>query len=305
MITSQNQGKGPRGDVRTGAMLTLFACPKPFHGKTGVIQRNAVRSWLRLRPKPQVILIGDDHGTKEFASELEITYVPEVRRNDYGTPLVDDLFMQVHRLSHSRLLCYVNSDIIMTETLTCAIEMLKEACPPFLMVGRCWDLEVDREINFDREEWDADLGRLVKQRGRRRSPFHIDYCVFTPDLFDRLPPFAVGRIRWDNWLVWKTLKSGGRVFDASEVVRPVHQEHDYGHVAGGKKWSYGGPESRSNQRLAGLGRRVHVYGILDATHRLTENGIEKRRVSLSFIRQIGLRVLFWLKERCDPRKTRG
>ena len=305
MNTSQNQGKGPREDLRTGAILTLFACPKPFHGKTGAIQRNAVRSWLRLRPRPQVILFGDAHGTEEFAAGLGIAYFPEVRRNDYGTPLIDDLFMQARRLSGGRLLCYVNSDIILTESLTHAIEIVKEACPPFLMVGHCWDLEVDGEIDFDREEWEAGLGRLVKQRGRRRGPFHIDYCVFTPDLFDRLPPFAVGRIRWDNWLVWKALKRGGSVIDASEVVRPVHQDHDYGHVAGGKKWSYGGPESRLNQRLAGLGRRVHVYGILDATHRLTETGIEKRRVSLPFIRQIGLRALFWLKERRDPRKIRG
>jgi hypothetical protein len=165
------------------------------------------------------------------------------------------------------------------------------------MVGHCWDLEVDGEIDFEHEDWEAGLAGLVKERGIRRGPFHIDYCVFTPDLFDRFPPFAVGRIRWDNWLVWKALERGGRVIDASEVVKPVHQVHDYGHVAGGKKGSYGGPEARLNQRLAGLGRRIHVYGILDATHRLTGNGIEKCRGSLPFIRQIALRALFWFRER--------
>ena len=305
MNTSQNQQKGLEGDVKTGKRLTLFACPKPFHGKTGVIQRNAVRSWVRLRPQPQVILFGDDHGTKDCAAALEIRHVPEIRRHDYGTPLVDDLFMQVRRLSEASLLCYINSDIIMTQALSQAIEVLNGACPPFLAVGHCWDLEVDGEIDFDREEWEVDLEMLVKESGRRRGPFHIDYCVFTRDLFDRLPPFAVGRIRWDNWLVWKALERGGRVIDASGMVRPVHQKHEYGHVDGGKKWSYGGPEARSNQRLAGLARWVHVYGILDATHRLTGNGIEERKVSLSFVRQAGLRALSWLEERRDPARARG
>ncbi len=305
MNTSQNQQKGPEGDVETGKKLTLFACPKPFHGKTGVIQRNAVRSWLRLRPQPQVILFGDDRGTNECAAAVEIKHVPEIRRNDYGTPLVDDLFTQVRRLSEASLLCYINSDIIMTRALSQAIEVLNGARPPFLMVGHCWDLEIDGAIDFDREEWEVDLEMLVKERGRRRGPFHIDYCVFTRDLFDRLPPFAVGRIRWDNWLVWKALKRGGRVIDASGVVRPVHQKHEYGHLDEGKKWSYGGPEARSNQRLAGLARWVHVYGILDATHRLTGNDIEERRVSLSFVRQAGLRALSWFEERRDPDRARG
>jgi len=37
-------------------MLTLFTIPKAFQGHTGVIQRNAIRSWTLLRPECEIIL---------------------------------------------------------------------------------------------------------------------------------------------------------------------------------------------------------------------------------------------------------
>lgn len=169
------------------------------------------------------------------------------------------------------------------------------------MVGRCWDLDVAGELDFENRTWEAELERLIRRKGRLRGPFSIDYCVFTSGLFDGMPPFAVGRIRWDNWLVWRALKRGGTVIDAGQVVRPIHQTHDYKHVPGGERWSYQGPEARLNERLAGFGRSLHVYGIPDSTHRLTEGGIQKRRVTFPFVHQIGLRTLFWLRERWAQR----
>jgi hypothetical protein len=46
-------------------MLTIFAIPKPFRGHIGVIQRNAICSWLELRQACEIILLGDDEGTAE------------------------------------------------------------------------------------------------------------------------------------------------------------------------------------------------------------------------------------------------
>lgn len=40
-------------------MLTIFASPRAFTGEFDVIQRNAVASWTRLRPRPQGLLIDD------------------------------------------------------------------------------------------------------------------------------------------------------------------------------------------------------------------------------------------------------
>ena len=73
-------------------MLTLFAIPKPFLGHSETIQRNAIRSWTLLQPRPEIIVFGDDDGTKETAKEFGVHYEPEIARNDYGTPLLHDLF---------------------------------------------------------------------------------------------------------------------------------------------------------------------------------------------------------------------
>ncbi len=67
-------------------MLTLFAIPKAFRGHINTIQRNAIKSWTLLNPKPEIILLGDDEGTAEVAQEFGLIHIPEVDRNEYGTP---------------------------------------------------------------------------------------------------------------------------------------------------------------------------------------------------------------------------
>ena len=47
-------------------MLTLFTVPQPFRGEFSVIQRNAIRSWAKLDPACELILLGDEEGTRDF-----------------------------------------------------------------------------------------------------------------------------------------------------------------------------------------------------------------------------------------------
>src|ERR1041384_2312036 len=95
-------------------MLTLYTIPKPFRDHIGVIQRNAIHSWTRLRPRCEIILFGDDAGVAAAAAELGVRHVPAIARNEYGTPLVSDVFAQAQRLATHELLCYINADIILT-----------------------------------------------------------------------------------------------------------------------------------------------------------------------------------------------
>jgi hypothetical protein len=47
--------------------MTIFAIPKPFIGQIGVIQKNAIASWTKLSPRPEIILFGDEIGTGAIA----------------------------------------------------------------------------------------------------------------------------------------------------------------------------------------------------------------------------------------------
>ena len=254
-------------------MLTLFAIPKAFRGHTGVIQRNAIESWARLGRGSRVVLFGDEEGTAAVARELHLEHVPEVERNEFGTPLVSALFRAAREVTTHDSLCYVNSDIILLSDFLPAIERVRARAGRFLMVGECWNLELPTPVPFDSPSWQAQILRRVSESAVSRGSWYIDYFAFSRDLYQEMPPFAVGRAGFDNWLVWKARARGVTVVNASAVVTAVHQQHDYSHVRGGREWSYSGPEAVRNVELAG--GREHLYRIDHASHLLTPEGLRR------------------------------
>src|ERR1700740_1635085 len=94
-------------------MLTIFSTPKPFIGHVGMIQRNAIRSWQRLHPEVEVILVGDDAGTAEVCAELGVRHIPEVKRNKHGTKYLASVYDQAQHAARHAILCHVNCDIIL------------------------------------------------------------------------------------------------------------------------------------------------------------------------------------------------
>ncbi len=78
----------------TGSLVTILAMPKPFDGHIGVIQRNAIKSWTKLEPRPDIFLFGEEDGTAEIAAELHIGNLRDIQRSDLGTPLLNDLLQR-------------------------------------------------------------------------------------------------------------------------------------------------------------------------------------------------------------------
>jgi hypothetical protein len=69
-------------------MWTLFTAPKAFHGRSGVIQRNAIRSWMHLAGGARILLFRDEAGIAETAGEFGLIRIPEVERTEHGTPRI-------------------------------------------------------------------------------------------------------------------------------------------------------------------------------------------------------------------------
>ncbi|MFQ5804384.1 MAG: hypothetical protein ACE5JQ_15955 [Candidatus Methylomirabilales bacterium] len=252
-------------------MITFFAVPKPFRGHIGTIQRNAIGSWTRLSPSCQIILFGDEEGTAEVAQELGVQHVPEVVRNEYCTPVLDDVFGKAQRMASHNIVCYVNCDIILLDDFMTAVEKVSRRKRRFLMVGQCWDVDVSAPLDFGRRNWTQSLADRAQQEGDLRGPAYIDYFVFPRGFYGHLLPFALGRAGFDNWLVWKAGAQRAAVVDASRVVTAIHQHHDYSHVPGGRDWSYKGEEAKRNEELAG--GKKHYHRLYDATYRLTQKGL--------------------------------
>jgi hypothetical protein len=251
-------------------MLTLFTIPKPFHGHIRIIQTNAIRSWLQLRPSCEIILFGDEEGMAEIATEYGVKHVPDVECNEYGTPLISGVFQAAQELASHPLMCYVNADIILMSDLMTAVQGVRSR--RFLMVGQRWNVELKELWNFDQADWEERLCRYVAHRAALHPPVGSDYFVFPRGMVGALPPFAVGRPGWDNWLIYRARALGVRVIDATQVATVIHQNHDYGHVPRAReRESWEGPEADYNRDLAGGWE--HVFTLLDANWAITPNGL--------------------------------
>ena len=258
-------------------MLTFFTTAKPFRGHHGIIQRNALKSWTLLHPQVEVILFGDEEGAAEAARELQIRYEPHVERNESGTKRLDFLFCRAQPVARHDLLCYINCDIVLLPDFREAIQRVREKHAQFLMVGRRWDADIGIPLSFNNKGWNSQLKSCVLQQGRQRGPSWIDYFVFTRGLYGAdVPPFVVGRVFWDNWLVWKALDSEHPVIDASTSVLAVHENHDYGYHPQGKTGVFHGVEALRNHELAGGWK--HLRTIADATEILGRDGLKPNRL---------------------------
>jgi hypothetical protein len=260
-------GRGPHNPE--GFLLTIFAMPKPFKGHFGVIQRNAISRLTRLQPKPEILLFGNEAGTTEIAQELGLRHIPDVKRNEYGTPLLSDLFEKAHALASNDTLCYVNADIMLLGDLMGAVQRVASWRERFLIVGRRTNVDLDEPTIYESADQEDRLRDLVSRQGQLGPADAIDYFVFPRGLIPDFPPFAIGRPRWDNWFLWKARASKTALVDASKVVLAVHQNHDYSHHPEGRPGVYSGEEAKQNEELAGCG----FCTIDDATHELTDNGI--------------------------------
>jgi hypothetical protein len=136
-------------------MLTFFTTAKPFRGHDGLIQRNALRSWKRLRPDVKAILFGDEEGAAEIAQELRIRHEPQVVRNESVAKRLDTMFARAQEMARHELLCYINCDIILMQDFCAALGHVKAKHGKFLMVGRRWDTEIDTSCDFENRDWEA------------------------------------------------------------------------------------------------------------------------------------------------------
>jgi hypothetical protein len=254
-------------------MLTIFSTPKPFPGHSGIIQRNALKSWRLLSPDCEIILFGDEDGATEAASEFDLRNEREIRRSETGMKYLNFLFERAQLLASHNILCYVNCDIILMQSFWHAVRKLAVLNRPFLMVGRRWNTDITEPIDFTRTDWEQRLRSVVSDRGEKASSWSIDYFVFSRWLYREIPPLVIGRNYWDHWLVWKARDQQALVVDATAVAPVVHQNHDYSYLPKGSAGTSKDEQALKNYDLVGRGREMCTMDF--ATHRLTSSGLKQ------------------------------
>lgn len=281
-------------------MLTIFSSPRPFTEKRyEKIQMNAIESWKRLRPRPEIILFGDERHESGIGKLIEaggcIQRV-DVRRNRWGTPLLGDLMLKAQSMAETDLVAWVNTDMILLKDFMEAIKRVERQLRQFLLIGAKWRLYGEPpDIDFS-DDWQRHVRKLCKRGGERQPRSGSNYQAFTNGLFrghlyDRLehrpekhidgdfpieyPPIAWGRIRMDTWLVWQCLRREIPVIDATDVILAVHQDHRHLgkkviHPQDNGSAEIGLQDTLTERRASGGGR------ISNATWVLTKKELRKK-----------------------------
>jgi len=247
--------------------LTLFAVPKPFEGPFDAIQRNAINSWLET--DVEVLLLHEPKSNvADVACELQLASY-EIAVTNEGTPLLPSIFGAAFARADTLLTCYINADIIVLGPLHHAAALCADRFERFLMIGQRTDLDLEgARLDFG-GGWRDELREAIDDRGQLHAPAGIDYFATSGNVWGDIPPFALGRASWDNWLVARALRLGVPVIDATAYVTVVHQTHP---LAPKRRER---PESVANYRL------LHELGdggagVAQAPWVLSRGKIEKR-----------------------------
>jgi hypothetical protein len=273
-------------------MLTLFSIPKPFEGHIGLIQRNALASWRRLAPQTELILFGADAGVARAAQQFGARHEPVLAANAYGTPLISDAFARARCVATQSLLMYSNADMLYDESLLRALKAVADR-GSFLLSGQRWDDDIKYDLVTALDDHWRSLFAQRSTHGRLHGFSAMDYFVFPRTLDFGMPEFAVGRVGWDSWLVWRCRQLGIPVIDATADVAALHQNHTYSSLARGcQHWH--GPERDLNIRQAG--GLSHLLTLREASHQLVAGRVQtptswRRYTARLATRSVYLRLL--------------
>lgn len=253
--------------------VILFTTPRPFEGHYDLIQRNAFWSWSMLAPLPgQIAIFASQEYEGEKALVLARLYesanftpVPVLARSSRGVPLMDDLFPRAQELAGDGICCYVNADIILRED---AVAVLRQAAETVrqetgsdkaLMIARRWNVQVFDRIGFEPGQWWQALWEKVQEQGSLMAECAIDLFAWYGRPWQYFKPFAIGRYRWDNWLVGMALHWGSPVVDITAALPIIHQSH--------AQVPWEDPDARDNFAIPGV-----LAGTKDSTHTLLPDG---------------------------------
>jgi hypothetical protein len=228
-------------------MLTFFSIPKAFSTSFAAVQRNAICSWMAQKPKPEIILFGNEYGVKKIAKYYKLIHIDDVKLSSCGTPLINDAFSRIRILTENRILVYANCDIIFLSNLFPIIdEAYNKFGDKFVIVGRRIDINLNESLTFTNNTWKKRCESAMES-GILHQISGIDYFIFSKHVNLEMPEFVVGRPRWDNWTIGKFLKFDYAVIDATSSINALHQKHDFSHITDGYVGSRNGPEALQNK----------------------------------------------------------
>lgn len=193
--------------------------------------RNALTSWTRLRPRPEIILLGEDSSVEDLATRYDAQPLQGVERNPLGHPSIASIYALAQEAATRPYVLDVNSDIILLPDLPLALEYtgtLVEDDHYTVVSGRC-DGPIGGPVDFSDPSWPATIQHHI---AAGPSDIGSDIAVWPRGALQNVPDFSVGRAFWDGWRMRHFLEDlEMEMVDIGPLRLAVHQRH--GHRIGG------------------------------------------------------------------------
>ena len=98
----------------------------------------------------------------ETARELGIRHIAEVEHvisdgGRQGPKVLRSFFDAAQKIARYETVCYANCDIVLGSDFAAALELISKAHARFLMIGRRWDTDITKPLDFTEKEWDRRL----------------------------------------------------------------------------------------------------------------------------------------------------
>ena len=245
-------------------MISFFANVRPFKREFAEIQRVAITSWIEVHRHSEAIILGDVEGAFDVVMDLGAGWVQDVEANEKGTELVPDIWRKGIAEASNEWICALNSDNVVSANIVNAVEALSDIERPFV-VGQRWDLNPGQS---------PEAATLHGHCG-------VDWFLFRAEtvLVSDIPPFAVGKTLYDNWLIWAAIERWDMtVIDATEDVTVIHLNHGNPEY-GTKQAMIESDEKRENTRLFRETCNAKPCGVKDAPYVLKGGVVSKREIA--------------------------
>jgi hypothetical protein len=267
-------------------MITIFFSPKPFTDpEISIAQRNAIASWKALGNGIDIILFGSEKGTKKVSDDFTIKYVPDVPCSKEGLPKVNAMFALAESMTSHDLLMYINSDIILLSDFVETVKSISSQMQnkQFLMLGQRHDFDLYRSVDFEVNDWEMKLRDLVSKGGNLRGPGAIDYFLFKKGMWPiNMPPFVIGRVQFDNWLIYCARLMRIDVIDATRTIMAIHQNHEQKEGYFFKRRE--SPEALEQIKLTSEMKQNFIISDANLIH--TKSGLCRSKISISKFKRI-------------------
>jgi len=206
--------------------VVIISTFKPFIEEFKIEQMNAIKSWKKLRCNPKIVIIGDDQGVEEVCKKENIIHHPQLEKNEYGTPLVGDIFKRGWEYATEDDICiFVNGDIVLTDSLSDTLDRFTKEYPnykdlKYMITAIRFDWTNFKEIDFENTNWENEINKYMK--GKYSPPTAGDIFIHKKNTFN-IPRSGIAKMCYDSWIIGYANKYFDISINATSSLKIYHQ----------------------------------------------------------------------------------